>query len=70
MSTHNACFYGEIRKNYSRIIIKYTSLTALKVSSKYPKYSNNIPDMKYCHKVRGSSSKNKNDELSLYVYVT
>ena len=28
MSTHNICFYREIRKNYPRIITKYSSLTS------------------------------------------
>ena len=28
-STHNICFYGEIRKNYFRIIIKYSFLLLL-----------------------------------------
>ena len=27
MSTHNICFYGEIKKNYPRIIAKYSFLT-------------------------------------------
>ena len=27
MSTHNICFYVELKENYPRIIIKYSSLT-------------------------------------------
>ena len=27
MSTHNICFYGEIRKNCPRVTIKYSCLT-------------------------------------------
>ena len=44
ISTHNLVFYGEIRKKYPRIIIKY-SLTLVLLNQDFPVFVNSVdPD--------------------------
>ena len=67
MSTHNICFYGEIRKNYPRIIIRY--FLTLSMSLGLFKQKMDHVNQKYIELLICSYLRNQNNDTCTCTFV-